>query len=347
MGEIGWVKYPSLERAEQLPSSGLELLGKILTWTEKRDGSNVSVWLYDKLDFGGNMLDTLSVGGRDYKVVISSRNQSVAAGDIISELKSSKEYARVLEYLKEFPNHVLFGELIRIGHTPTRVEPVHKKPSYVMFDIYDREFKETTGAFMGYNGMYQQMYHYKIPVVTLLGITRHVRLLPSEEEKKNLENVRLESLFSKYSNFKNAVRDGMTVEEMAVSDDSFYFMRDIVLRWAKRHRREGTVVKTFDDERNPLYVKEKVDLPSKERIHSVSRNLTVQLPPLPYSEIMGAIDKVRADIGTEDFMNKAKAMPLVVKYVNEECKKHCCSEPKGKLYEYYNEFLRGLMPNVK
>jgi len=42
---MSWKKYRDLEPYKRLRYEGRELLGKIITLTEKRDGENVSVWL--------------------------------------------------------------------------------------------------------------------------------------------------------------------------------------------------------------------------------------------------------------------------------------------------------------
>lgn len=73
-------------------------------------------------------------------------------------------------------------------------------------------------------------------------------------------------------------------------------------------------------------------------VHSSNKN--PQLPPLPDSEIYGAIDKVLADYGMDFLRDKRQAMPKVAEYVQYECKKHLCSLPKGSpLYSFYMTYL--------
>jgi hypothetical protein len=248
----------------------------------------------------------------------------------------------VVEYLKENPKTVVFGELVGVGHTPARCEPIHKKASYNVFDIYDREFDAKGGRFLGYSAMYQNMYHFKVPVVGLLGITKHDIIHVTDEERKILDD---------WDSVKSILKViGLSFSEEYVEKNntptSYYFIRNIMLKWAKIHRREGVVVKTFEG-LDPLYVKEKVDLPSHGKLKSISSSQTVQLPPLPFSEVMGAINKVHADNGDEFMADKSKAMPAIAKAVSEECKKHLCSQPTGKIFEYYLEYLAGLKVSAK
>ena len=63
------------------------------------------------------------------------------------------------------------------------------------------------------------------------------------------------------------------------------------------------------------------------------------LPDLPDSEIYGAIEKVRADIGDDQFRQIRVAMPLIARYVGEECKKHNSVGPRN-LHAYYQDRLK-------
>jgi hypothetical protein len=65
------------------------------------------------------------------------------------------------------------------------------------------------------------------------------------------------------------------------------------------------------------------------------------LPDLPDSEIYGAIEKVRADIGDEKFRDVRTAMPMIAKYVSDECKKHNSAAPRN-LHAYYQDRLKNI-----
>ena len=276
------VKYPELDRHEQLRNGGREILGKYVHWTEKRDGTNLAVWRQGE------------------EIIISSRNQDVAADIFTNGLKSTKEWVKISTLLHDFPSFTLFGEYVTAGYGPTRIEPKHKYPSFTLFDIYDPHFcpshieGEYHGRFLAYTAFYQHAYHYRIPVVR--SISQGVYNTMEELEKEVLR----------------------------------------MKAWARRHRREGVVGKAFDG-LTALYWKEKVDTPKLVKIPKANPQGVV-LPPLPDSEINGAIMKVITDIGVEDFRDKGKAMPLVAQYINEEAKKHLFAPPRD-MYPRYLEFL--------
>ena len=118
--------------------------------------------------------------------------------------------------------------------------------------------------------------------------------------------------------------------------DSLYAYRDEMLVLAKEKGREGTVLKCYSAQ---IFAKEKLDTPIIPRIKiedGAPRN-----PPLPDSEVMGAIAKVQADLG-ELFTDKTKAMPLIARYVSEEQRKHQCSKPTQNLFSYYQKYIEEL-----
>lgn len=151
MEEKDWCRYKDLEPIRRLKNEGRELIGKTLTLTEKRDGENVSLWL----DENG-------------KPHISSHNLCEASSDIIVRFHATKEYSKALLLLKteqEFhKNYILYGELLKeVG--PTRIEPRRKKIQWVMFDIWDCD----ENRYLSYTQLYQTAFHYKIPVVRVVG----------------------------------------------------------------------------------------------------------------------------------------------------------------------------------
>lgn len=119
-------------------------------------------------------------------------------------------------------------------------------------------------------------------------------------------------------------------------------MKDL-LKW-KHHalehchaiREEGMVIKTFDKNLGYIQAKVKIDIPEPIK-RKITRGKPI-LPPIPPNEIFGAIDKVFQDIGKEEFMKVEVAMPLVARYVGDECKKHFYSKPTKKLFGFYNEY---------
>jgi hypothetical protein len=124
---------------------------------------------------------------------------------------------------------------------------------------------------------------------------------------------------------------------ISVELDHLYDFKYKMLEWAKEHEREGVVGKIYGDE--PIFFKEKLDTPKMEKIPTEIQEGKIVLPELPDSEVNGAIEKVIADIGFDNFRNIKVAMPKIAEYVGIECKKHNCRSPSKKLIFYYNEKL--------
>ena len=117
--------------------------------------------------------------------------------------------------------------------------------------------------------------------------------------------------------------------------------RDKMLKVAKKKGTEGVVGKTFEKNVKFKYVKEKLDLPKIEKKPRHIEEGVIQLPSLPESEILGALDKVLVDIGHDRFKDVRESMPLFAKYVKIEYKKHNCS-CNEKLFKYYKQKLEDL-----
>lgn len=123
--------------------------------------------------------------------------------------------------------------------------------------------------------------------------------------------------------------------------DELYAYRDEMLK--NNPEIEGFVIKTY----NPNYsngmlaVKEKHDTVKLDKIPKDIKDGIPQLPLLPDSEIFGAIDKVIADIGKDEFKNVKIAMPLVAQYINKEAKKHFNSPPRN-IFNYYQKVLEDI-----
>jgi len=117
--------------------------------------------------------------------------------------------------------------------------------------------------------------------------------------------------------------------------ESLLQTRDDILAIAKEEGREGTVLKCYHTQ---TFAKEKLDTPTIKYIKI--ENGVPQNPPLPESEVLGAVAKAHADLGV-DFKDKVKAMPLIARYVSEEQAKHICSKPVSSLFSYYQSYLEG------
>jgi len=144
----GWKKYTDLEPIRRLDNEGRELLGNRILLTEKRDGSNISLWLDENKE-----------------VRISSHNQEAADTSLQNSMKSMPEYPKIVELLKDEyqGNIIVYGEMLYcVG--PTRIEPRKKRVHWILFDVYDIDSQR----YMPYNWVYQLAYHYKIPIVGIV-----------------------------------------------------------------------------------------------------------------------------------------------------------------------------------
>jgi len=149
-----WSKYPDLEPIRRLKEEGRELLGKVVLFTEKRDGENVSIWL-----------------GSDNNPQISSHHQETADNNIQSRMMATPEYERAVDLLREECKYgkswILYGELLKTV-SPTRIEPKRKHVHWVLFDMRD----VVTGEFAHYSYVYQLGFNFRIPIVGAVGEIR-------------------------------------------------------------------------------------------------------------------------------------------------------------------------------
>lgn len=134
-------------------------------------------------------------------------------------------------------------------------------------------------------------------------------------------------------------------EEVLLFDDEDYefgrvgLMKELeeVIEYAKMaakfHCIEGVVIKRFTG--GPPYIKIK---PEREKPKKDNTKGDKKVKDLDITEVRGAIDKARADLGDDAFKNKSKAMPLIAKYIKEEEKKHN-AKCRVKIYDEYLKFL--------
>lgn len=266
-------EYSTLERSARLYPTPRILLGKLIYWTEKRDGSNIGAYI------------------KDYVLLFRSRHQAIASFDILQSIKNTGYTELLRELICDF-NIMPFFELLQKGKSPTHTE-FHPKDDIAIFDMWNLKSQQ----WLNYTQMHQFCYQYDLPIVKLYGMSRHLNM-------KTFEKFRLR-----------------------------------MLKHAKKSGREGVVGKIYGLE--PIFFKEKLDLPNlrKTRIHI--EDGAVQLPLLPKSEIQGAVHKVYIDLGHEKFLDKRIAMPLIARYANEEATKHLCAKTKN-LFEFYLEKLEDL-----
>jgi len=297
-------RYMELSKILHLRNEGRELLGKHLYFTEKRDGSCLAVWL-KLLPRWKRILNKILRKRFDnipdpckYQVMVSSRNMEMAQYSIRADFRRCEDSVPVLIYLNEHPTHIVFGELLRKGLSPTRIED-HKKVEFIVFDIFDTMKWYKTNKLFGfkaYQQIHQECYHYNMKCVKLFG------------------------------------------EGRFMSMESLLKYRDKMLIICEQENREGVVIKTFQEGNKPLYCKEKLDIARSRGQPKLERGQP-ELPPLPFSEAVGAVDKAYADLG-EDFSDKRKAMPMVARYIQHEMEKHICSKPELNFYFLYREYCK-------
>lgn len=123
--------------------------------------------------------------------------------------------------------------------------------------------------------------------------------------------------------------------------ESLLAFRDDMLAICKEKKREGVVGKVWHGySEKPIMFKEKLDMPDFRNVRKQCDEGEIELPELPESEIMGAIEKARIDLG-DAFSDIRQAMPLVAQYVNEETVKHNCSQVKNP-FAYYKQRLEDI-----
>lgn len=278
MNESSWKKYTDLEPIRRLRNEGRELLGKTITLTEKRDGSNISVWL-DETE----------------NPHVSSHNLCQASDDLVADFKRTKEYSKALMALKcekEFhKEYVLYGELIRESG-PTKIEPKHKGIKWVLFDVWNCEEKR----YVSYTQLYQLAYHYKIPVVKVVDF-----FIPTS----------IEQLFEKIAS---------------------------LMKWCKRHRREGIVGKDYD---NQVFFKEKIDLP---KLPKLPKQPTIQYPQMPQEKIVRTLQHAYDEVGANHWKDVKIAMPIIAKHFSIEAKEHNYATPHNMYQLYVNTPIEQIKP---
>jgi hypothetical protein len=330
--EIKWKKYEDLEPIKRLLHDGREMLGQTVSISEKRDGENVSLWIVE--DGIEGIVTTLN-NQQTIRHKIASHNMKDADDDIKKRLMETKEFSSVLELLQEEKfkyghDYIVYGELIKKGASPTRIEPVHKHSHWVLFDIWDA----TNGKWLEYTQVYQFAFHARAPIVKEID-----RFIP-----KNM--------------------------------DELMAKRDAMLKWCRRHKREGVIFKVYSRPEeykclNCLYIgktkpcercrsektvslgsqvfaKEKIDIPKREKL-KIPKKEEIQLPPMPPDRILRALqhsyDELINSFLTESntpeqlWKNKALAMPIIVKHFNVEGREHNFAPPKNPFQIYMDANL--------
>jgi len=175
------IKYPKLGYLRESPYGGRELLGKLIYFEEKRDGSNIRCFIdeNDNLQFG-------------------SRNKIPASDDLLKSIENTgyDSILRTALYTEKYQwNHdiIVFFELLQKGKSPSRIE-YHEKDDIAVFDIYD-----INGGWWNYTRVYQFCYQWKLPIVKLWAVSSYStieklekqieKMLDRAKKKKKIEKV--------------------------------------------------------------------------------------------------------------------------------------------------------------
>lgn len=269
---VGYKKYEDLEPIVRLRNRGRELIGKVVLFTEKRDGQNTSLWRDD-------------IG----KLHISSHNQEEADKDIQKRMQETPEYPAVYGLLRDQKDEynkdlIVYGELL-LKVSPTRIEPKRKYIHLILFDIYDYNEQR----YLSYEQIYQLAYSYHIPIVRVID-----RCIPASIEELEAKIVE-------------------------------------TLKWCKRHRKEGTVIKNYSDQ---IFAKEKINLPKLPKIERPNR---INLPEMDEHTILRALQHAWDEINDEEkWRNKSIAMPIIARQLQTEAREHNFSPPPN-FYKLYLE----------
>ncbi len=135
--------------------------------------------------------------------------------------------------------------------------------------------------------------------------------------------------------FKIPIVEALATCKVTSMESLLEFSEKVMEIAKSKGRYEGTVLKTQYNDGDTVFAKEKFDTPKMEKLLRVEEEGKVKLPPLPESEVWGAVDKAYQDLGKEAFLSKKDAMPLIVKYIKEEATKHNCAMPKEIYNTYY------------
>jgi len=180
----------------------------------------------------------------------------------------------------------------------------YDKDQLILFDIYDH----STEKFLPYNNAHQHAYHHNIPIVKLYAETRH-------RSMKDL---------LKFKNYALAFCKEAGLEGMVIKP-----------RMTKIISKEGYDL-------GYVQAKVKLDIPEPKKRKIASGEPIY--PPIPENEILGAIDKVWQELGTEKFLDVKIAMPAIAVAVGKAQREHLYSKPKGNsLFKYWQEYCERLV----
>jgi hypothetical protein len=201
-----------------------------------------------------------------------------------------RSWNHIIEYLKEEAKHgkfhIAYGELVTAGKGPTRIEPKHKKPSWVLFDIRDMQ-----NNFLNYTAMFQTAYHYKIPCVRCVG----TELVKTMEE--------LAAMRDRWLKWCRRHRREGFVGKNYTEQIFFKEKIDIPKLDRKNDTNRGVVLP---------------DMPTEKCIRALQHSWDEIRNSIPCGNDIEALDRTTE----ERWKDKSLAMPIVAKHFSMEAREH-------------------------
>lgn len=111
-----------------------------------------------------------------------------------------------------------------------------------------------------------------------------------------------------------------------------------LMKWCKRHRREGIVGKDYD---NQVFFKEKIDLPKLPKLPKQPR---IELPLMPQEKIIRALQHAYDEVGAGNWKTVKIAMPIVAKHFSVEAQEHNYRTPNNLYWYYVNTPIEQIKP---
>lgn len=122
----------------------------------------------------------------------------------------------------------------------------------------------------------------------------------------------------------------MTLKEL-------FDVRDQLLIWCKKHKKEGVVGKVYY-QHEQIFFKEKIDLPKKplKKTRSTSKP---SLPTMPEEKIWNAISQAEEECkrNGEAWNDPKYAMPRVARHLATQAREHCYATPTN-MFSWYTAY---------
>lgn len=158
--EIRKIKYPDLDVLSTIYPSPTVLVGRTIIAQEKRDGSNVGIYLDENGDLQIRTREMIRADQSIYacvKEIPHADGKSSLYDTIRAVLFHAADYGQ---------RYVIFGELLMKGKSPARFE-IHDAHDFVVFDIYEANHLNN---FMPYEEMKEVCDHWFLQTPKVYGI---------------------------------------------------------------------------------------------------------------------------------------------------------------------------------